>query len=83
MQQTSFWKKNSGKYTDDTAKALQDAVAHAEEILGKDGKSDVEINEAYNQIMDAIVGLKMKGNKAALEAMIKKQKAFWRKTADM
>lgn len=30
--------KNSGKYTDDTAKALQDAVAHAEEILGKDGK---------------------------------------------
>ena len=38
-------------------------TAHAEEILGKDGKSDAEINEAYNQIMDAIVGLKMKGNK--------------------
>ena len=69
-------KKNSGKYTDDTAKALQDAVAHAEEILGKDGKSDAEINEAYNQIMDAIVGLKMKGNKAALEAMIKKAESI-------
>jgi hypothetical protein len=68
--------KNSGKYTDDTAKALQDAVAHAEEILGKDGKSDAEINEAYNQIMDAIVGLKMKGNKAALEAMIKKAESI-------
>ena len=69
-------KKNSGKYTDDTAKALQDAVAHAEEILGKGGKSDAEINEAYNQIMDAIVGLKMKGNKAALEAMIKKAESI-------
>ena len=68
--------KNSGKYTDDTAKALQDAVAHAEEILGKDGKSDAEIKEAYNQIMDAIVGLKMKGNKAALEAMIKKAESI-------
>ena len=55
---------------------MQDAVAHAEEILGKDGKSDAEINEAYNQIIDAIVGLKMKGNKAALEAMIKKAESI-------
>ena len=37
-------------------------------------ENPMQRSRKHNQIMDAIVGLKMKGNKAALEAMIKSRK---------
>ena len=60
------------KYTKDSAQALQAAIAHAREIEAKENPADKELKQAYEDLVDAIVGLKMRGKKSALEAMIAK-----------
>ena len=60
------------KYTDSTIKVLEDAIANAEDVLNNADRSDSDISDAYSAIIDAIINLEMKGNKAALKAMIEK-----------
>ena len=61
-----------GKYTDSSKKVLEDAIANAEAVLAEADRSESAISDAYTAIIDAIVNLQMKGNKAALAAMIAK-----------
>ena len=62
----------NGKYTDSTTQVLKDAITAAEDVIANQDRSDSEISDAYSAVIDAVVNLQMKGNKAALEAMIAK-----------
>lgn len=60
------------KYTKDSVEKLEEAIRNAEAVLADPERDDSAISEAYTEIIDAIIGLKMRGNKAALHAMIVK-----------
>lgn len=60
------------KYTSDSVEALKEAIEHAKEVLGDPNREENAVSEAYEGIINAIIGLKMKGSKAALAAMIAK-----------
>ena len=60
------------KYTDSTTKVLEDAIAEAEKVISDQDRSDDAVSDVYSAVIDAIVNLEMKGNKAALKAMIVK-----------
>lgn len=62
----------SGKYTDDTTAALQEAIEEAQAILKNPDRPDTALADAYTKIIDAVLSLQQKGNKAALHAMIVK-----------
>lgn len=66
----------SGKYTTDSAEALEEALNQAAAVLNDPDRAQDAISESYNAIVDAITGLQMKGNKAALHAMIVKAEAI-------
>lgn len=66
---------DSGKYTDDSTKALKDAIEQAKTVLDDPNRTENAINEVYNAIIDTILNLDMRGNKAALHAMIVKADA--------
>ena len=53
-------KIDKDKYTEETVKALEDAVAAAEAAKAKDGVTQAEIDEAAQKVTDAIATLKPK-----------------------
>ena len=60
------------KYTSDSAEALKEAIAEGREVLADPDRSEGAVADAYRSIIDAVAGLQLKGNKAALAAMIAK-----------
>lgn len=62
----------TGKYTEESLKALEEAIAEAEKVIGDQNRSDSAVGDAYSGIIEAILHLEMKANKAALQAMIAK-----------
>ena len=60
------------KYTDDSAQALEEAIRKAEAVLEDSDREENAVSDAYAGIIDAVRGLQMRGNKAALEAILAK-----------
>ena len=63
-------KLTDGNYTSDSLGKLNDAIDKAKDAL--EGNDDAAIEDAYADLIDAITNLEMKGNKAALKAMLAK-----------
>lgn len=62
----------NGKYTESSLENLEAAIENAKKVV-EDGERDEEaVSSAYADLVNAIIQLQMKGNKAALEAMIEK-----------
>ena len=61
-----------GNYTSDSLAALRDAIDAAEVVVADQNRGDNDISDAYANLIDAIIGLQRKGNKAALKAMLVK-----------
>ena len=59
-----------GNYTSDTLENLKDAIEKAEAVVADQNRGDSDISDAYAGLIDAIIKLEMKGNKAALKAML-------------
>ena len=53
-----------GSYTDASWKALQDALAKAEEVLQDKDADQVTVNEAYNLLQEAVNGLQQEVEEA-------------------
>lgn len=65
--------KKADKFTPDSIKALQDAVDAAKEVIEQ--KLDTaDINQAYNNLMEAMTGIQLRANKSELEAVLAKAK---------
>lgn len=60
----------AGAYTEDSLEALREAIQRAEEVIVDQNRADGDIAEAYEGLVDAVMQLEKKGNKAALAAMI-------------
>ena len=63
---------DEGKYTSESWAALQEAVENAKAVLADSEREEGELAGAYTGLAAAIRGLEMRGNKAALEAVIEK-----------
>ncbi len=63
---------DGNKYTSASFQVLEDAVSAAREVLDNSDRTESDLSEAYKQISAAIRGLVMKGNKAALSAVMEK-----------
>jgi beta-glucosidase len=61
-----------GNYTSASLDNLQKAIEAAQAVLQDPNSTDADIAAAYSNIIDAIIQLEMKANKAALKAMIAK-----------
>ena len=61
-----------GAYTSDSLDNLKDAIDAAEATVADQDRGDSDIADAYADLIDAIIKLEMKGNKAALKAMLAK-----------
>ena len=61
-----------GAYTSDSLDNLKDAIDAAEATVADQNRGDSDIADAYADLIDAIIKLEMKGNKAALKAMLAK-----------
>ena len=61
-----------GNYTSETLENLKDAIEKAEAVAADQNRGEDAISDAYANLIDAIIDLKMKGNKAALRAMLAK-----------
>ena len=61
-----------GNYTEDSLAGLEEAIKQAEAVIATQDRTDSDISDAYADIIDAIISLEMKGNKAALKAMLEK-----------
>lgn len=61
-----------GSYTSGSLSDLRDAVERAEEVVADQNRGDNDIADAYEGLINAVINLKMKGNKAALRAMLLK-----------
>ena len=62
----------NGNYTEDSLAGLEEAIKQAEAVIATQDRTDSDISDAYADIIDAIISLEMKGNKAALKAMLEK-----------
>ena len=60
----------NGKYTSDSLENLRNAIDAAEAVVADQNRDDSDISDAYANLIDAIIKLQMKGNKAALKAML-------------
>lgn len=60
----------AGAYTEDSLEALREAIQRAEEVIVDQNRADGDIAEAYEGLVDAVMQLEKKGNKAALAAVI-------------
>ena len=67
-------KLTDGKYTSDSIAKLNDAISKAKDAL--ENGDEAAIAGAYEDLIDAITNLEMKGNKAALKAMLEKAAAI-------
>lgn len=65
-------KLDGSKYTTDSWAQLQAAVENAKTTLADPDRADGDLAAAYTQVSEAIRGLEMRGNKAALSAVIEK-----------
>ena len=63
---------NTDKYTTESAEALKEAIENAKDVLADPDREEDAIRDAYRAIVDAVMGLDMRGNKAALAAIIEK-----------
>lgn len=63
---------DEGKYTQATVDALNAAIEQAKAVIANPDRADEDLAEAYRALAAAIRGLELKGNKAALEAVIAK-----------
>ena len=61
-----------GAYTSSSLEKLEQGIKDAEAVVADQNRDDSAIGDAYAELIDAIMGLKKKGNKAALEAMLVK-----------
>lgn len=58
------------KYTEDSVAALKSAIDAASAVLENEDRTNAQISDAYKAVADAIAGMQVRGNKAALEAAI-------------
>ena len=63
---------NGDKYTSESWGVLEQAVADAKEVLADSDRAEGALANAYLKLSQAIKGLVLKGNKAALAAVIEK-----------
>ena len=63
-----------GSYTSESLDNLREAIENAKEVIGNQDRDDNAIAGAYGDLIDAIMHLQMRGNKAALKAMLEKAK---------
>lgn len=59
-------------YTSDTLANLRSSIEAAEAVVADQNRGEDDIRDAYAGLVQAIMNLEMKGNKAALEAMLAK-----------
>ena len=62
----------NGKYTSESLENLENAITGAEAVLADPDREDGAISDAYASLVQAIMNLEMKGNKAALQSMLEK-----------
>ena len=67
-------KLTDGNYTSDSIAKLNDAISKAKDAL--ENGDEAAIAGAYEELIDAITNLEMKGNKAALKSMLEKAAAI-------
>lgn len=70
-----------GNYTEESRKNLADAIDRAQAVIQDPDREDGDVSDAYAGIIDAIIQLEMRGNKAALAAMIAKAEEILSKEA--
>lgn len=63
-----------GPYTDESLDNLRKAIEAAQKVVEDPNRSDDDIKKAYEDLINAVIKLQIKSNKAALEAMLKKAK---------
>ncbi len=63
---------DADKYTSESWAALEAAIEAAKTVAADADREDADLADAYRQMSQAIRGLVMKGNKAALEAVMEK-----------
>ena len=61
-----------GNYTSDSLKDLKAAIKKAEDVIANPNRTEAEIGTAYADLINAILNLQMKANKAALKAILDK-----------
>ena len=61
-----------GKYPSETLATLKKAIENAQAVLADPDRAQSDISDAYAGLVNAIMNLEMKGNKAALKAVIEK-----------
>ena len=59
-------------YTSGSLENLKAAIERAEAVVADQDREQSEISDAYRQLVQAIMNLEMKGNKAALKSIIEK-----------
>lgn len=67
---------NGDKYTSESWAALTEAVDNANAVLADSNREEGALANAYLQLAEAIRGLVMRGNKAALSAVLEKAEAI-------
>lgn len=61
-----------GNYTGGSLESLKNAIENAEAVVADQDRSDSAVSNAYGNLISAVAGLQMRGNKAALQAMLVK-----------
>ena len=61
-----------GNYTSDSLKDLKAAIKKAQDVIANPNRTEAEIGTAYADLINAILNLQMKANKAALKAILDK-----------
>ncbi len=61
-------------YTSETLEILKGAIGTGEAVVADQNRDDQDITDAYADLVQAIMNLEMKGNKAALESILAKAK---------
>lgn len=64
-----------GNYTTASLDNLKAAIKAAESVVANKNRTQEDVNSAYNNLLDAVIALEKKGNKAALKAMLEKAAA--------
>lgn len=57
------------KYTSDSVKALQDVIAKAEGVIANGDRTQKDVSDHYEAVAEVICGLKLRGDKSALESV--------------
>ena len=63
---------DESKYTTESWAALEAAIQAAREVLANQDRTESDLAKAYSDLAEAVRGLEMRGNKAALGAAIEK-----------